>query len=90
MIGSDEARPVAQDLVGQGIVRAERPACCDRGYRRLPLLSSLHSNMGSRLPGFEQKRCLVRSLGGKIVNFTQQIVVEMNHFQACFNETNDF
>ena len=38
MIGSDEVGLVSQDLMGQGIVRAERPACCDRDYRRLPLL----------------------------------------------------
>ena len=38
MIGSDETSLVAQDLIGQGIVRAERPARCNRDYRRLPLL----------------------------------------------------
>ena len=72
MIGSDDADcPVAQDIVGSGIVRAERPARCDRDDRRLPLLSSQYSNLRSRLPGFVQKHSLVvRNLGGKIVMFT--------------------
>ena len=45
-------------------------------------LSSQHSNMGSRLPGFEQKRRLVRNLGGKIVIFTKQSVVKIS-FSRC-------
>ena len=71
MIGSDEVGLVSQDLMGQGIVRAERPARCDRDDRRLPLLSSRYSDLRSRLPGFVQKHSIVvRNLGGKIVMFT--------------------
>ena len=66
---------MAQDRVGQGTVRAERPARCDRDDRRLPLLSSQHSNMGSLLPDFKQKRSLVRNLGFSILapNFEMSI-----------------
>ena len=59
MSGRDVGSPVAQDLVVQGIVGAERPARCDRDDRRLPLVSSQHSNLRSRLPGFEQKRSFI-------------------------------
>ena len=62
MSGREVGSPVAQDLVVQGIVRAERPARCDRDDRRLPLVSSQHSNLRSRLPGFEQKGSLLRNL----------------------------
>ena len=53
------------------------PARCDRDDGRLPLLSSQHSNMGSRLAGFEQKRSLVRNLRGKVVIFTYQSAVKI-------------
>ena len=68
MSGREVGSLVAQDLVGWG-VRAERPA--HRDERKLPLLSSQHSNRDILGCWFQiETQFYFETIGGKIVIFT--------------------